>query len=733
MKKYNSSFDRKNEFVLRVAEAKQRDVGKGRVRIDKKIIEELELNDNPIIEIEGRAKTAAIALPSYPEDEGLNIIRMDGILRKNANVSLGEKVIIRKANYRDAELIKLAPETHIINVDESLISFVKNKLIGRPLVENNIIQIPGLDYNITFQVIFTKPSNVIVVTENTSLVILDKPVSSIYRVKVSYEDIGGLKDVIDKIREMIELPLRFPQLFKKVGIEPPKGILLYGPPGTGKTLLARAVANETAAYFISVNGPEIMNKYYGESEARLREIFEEASQHAPAIIFIDEIDAIAPRREEVHGEVEKRVVAQLLTLMDGLEQRGNVIVIGATNMPNLIDPALRRPGRFDREIELPVPDKNGRLEILQIHTRNVPLAKDVDLNYLAEITYGFVGADLAALVREAAMKAIRRFLPEIDFNKPLPPNILENIEVKMEDFLTALKEITPSALREIYFEKPTVKLEDIGGLEEIKRELIESIILPIKNRDIYQRFGIDPVKGVLLVGPPGTGKTMLVKAIANESNVNFISVNGPEIYSKWVGESEKAIREIFRKAKLSSPSIIFFDEIESIASLRTGYAGSEVYNTVISQFLTELDGFKTTHNVFVIGATNRPDLLDPAIIRPGRFDKIILVLPPNENERKEIFKVYLRRMPISNDVNIDELVKLTKMYTGSDIKNLCREAALLAIRENINAKEVKMKHFLEALNKVKPSIDETTLNFYLNWFNRTKINFVTKPSPLTFI
>jgi transitional endoplasmic reticulum ATPase len=732
MHKSNSSFKEKKEFVLRVAEAKQKDVGKGRVRIDSEILLKLGNPKSLIVEIEGRSKTVAIALPAYPEDDGLKMIRMDGLLRKNANVSLGEKVIIRPVSCKYAEIIKLAPQDHIISIDSSSLNYIKNKLLDKPVLENDLIQVPGLEYNLIFKVIYTKPSGPVLITSDTSLIILEKPVSEIARVKVTYEDIGGLKKVIDKVREMIELPLKYPQLFKKLGIDPPKGILLYGPPGTGKTLLAKAVANETAAYFISVNGPEIMNKYYGESEARLREIFEEARQHAPSIIFIDEIDAIAPRREEVHGEVEKRVVAQLLALMDGLEPRENVIVIGATNVPNLLDPALRRPGRFDREIEFPVPDEEGRYEILQIHTRNMPLDSNVDLRKLAELTHGFVGADLAALTKEAAMKAIRRYLPNLDLSKPFPLELLDNIKVTYEDFLSALKEITPSAMREVYFEKPNVKLEDIGGLDEVKRELEEAIILPIKRKDIYERMGIEPVKGVLLVGPPGTGKTMLAKAIANESGVNFISVNGPEIFSKWVGESEKAIREIFRKARLSSPAIIFFDEIEAIASVR-GISSSEVYNSVLSQFLTEFDGFKSNENVFVLGATNRPDLLDPALLRSGRFDKIILILPPNEIERQAIFRIYLKKMPIDQDVDIFELARITNWYTGADIKNVCREAALIALRENINANKVYRKHFLEAIKKLSPSANEAMVNYFISWYNRAKQMLQTKPSPITFL
>ncbi len=729
MKSSSNSKDKK-ELVLRVAEAKQRDVGKGRVRISSSLLEKLDLKEIPVVEIEGRSKTTAIALPALAEDEGLQIIRMDGLLRKNANVSLGEKVIVRVAEYNYAELVKLAPQDHTINIDQSSLIYIKNKLLNKPLLAGDLIQVPGLEYNLVFKVLNTKPSGIVLVDSNTTIMVLEKPFSEVARYRISYEDIGGLKNIIEKVRELIELPLKYPDLFKRLGIDPPKGILLYGPPGTGKTLLAKAVANESAAYFISVNGPEIMNKYYGESEARLREIFEEARENAPSIIFIDEIDAIAPRREEVHGEVEKRVVAQLLALMDGLEPRDNVIVIGATNVPNMLDPALRRPGRFDREIEFPVPDKNGRLDILQIHTRNMPLAQDVNLEYLAEITHGFVGADLAALTREAAMIAIKRYLPDLTSTKKLSPTLLEQIEVKMEDFLKALKGITPSALREVYFEKPNVKLDDIGGLEEVKRELYDSLILPVKDSRLYAEFGIEPIRGILLVGPPGVGKTMLAKAIASESGLNFIYVNSPSIYSKWVGESERAIREIFRKAKNASPSLIFFDEIEAVASIKGGYT-SEVYNLVLSQLLTELDGFTSKDYVFVLAATNRPDLLDPAILRNGRFDKIILILPPNESERVEIFKIYTKRMKISDDVDINQLAKITTWYTGADIKSLCREAALLAIREKEN--KVFMKHFLEAVKKVRPSINEALINFYLDWYNKSKQLFQSKPSALTFL
>ncbi|MEM2497514.1 MAG: CDC48 family AAA ATPase, partial [Candidatus Nezhaarchaeales archaeon] len=559
-------------------------------------------------------------------------------------------------------------------------------------------------------------------TEETNVIILEKPFEEVKVSRVTYEDIGGLKGAIQKIREMVELPLKHPEIFKRLGIEPPKGVLLYGPPGCGKTLLARAVANETDAYFISINGPEIMSKFYGESEQRLREVFEEAKKHSSAIIFIDEIDAIAPKREEVTGEVEKRVVAQLLALMDGLEARGNVIVIGATNRVNALDPALRRPGRFDREIEIGVPDKQGRYEILLIHTRNMPLAKDVDLKKLAEITHGYVGADLAALSREAAMKALRRYLPQIDLQQErIPLEVLEKLEVNMQDFMEAFREITPTAMREVYVEVPTVKWDDVGGLETVKQELREAVEWPLKYPDSFKRLGIEPPKGVLLYGPPGCGKTLLARAIATESEANFISVKGPEVYSKWVGESERAIREIFRKARTASPCIVYFDEIDSLAPIRGyGYGDSMVTERVITQLLTELDGLERLENVVVIGATNRPDILDPALLRPGRIDRLLYVPPPDYDARVQIFKIHTRRMPLAPDVSIEELAKMTENYAGSDIEALCREAAMLALRQNLGAERVERSHFLNAMKKVKPTVNEAMLNYYKVWGEQAK-------------
>jgi transitional endoplasmic reticulum ATPase len=571
------------------------------------------------------------------------------------------------------------------------------------------------------------PASAVIITADTQIVIGEKPAAAVREVpRITYEDIGGLQEEIRKIREMVELPLKYPELFERLGVEAPKGVLLYGPPGTGKTLLAKAVANETNAAFFSISGPEIMSKFYGESEERLREIFRQAEENAPSIIFIDEIDAIAPKREEVTGEVEKRVVSQLLALMDGLKPRGRVVVIGATNRPNAIDPALRRPGRFDREIEIGVPNKQGRLEILQIHTRGMPLAEDVDLEKIASVTHGFVGADLEALCKEAAMRALRRILPQIDFEKEtIPAEILNKITVTMNDFMEALRDVEPSAMREVLVEVPTVKWEDIGGLADVKLELQEAVEWPLKYPEVFEHLDAKPPKGILLYGPPGTGKTLLAKAVANESEANFISVKGPELLSKWVGESERAVREIFRKAKQAAPSIIFFDEIDSIAPVRGGgYGDSHVTERVISQLLTEMDGLEELRGVVVIAATNRPDIIDPALLRPGRFDKLLYVPPPEIKARKEILKIHLKNKPLAEDVDIEELSKGTEGYTGADLAAVCNTAVMLAIREHImenknpdeakkNVKSIKVcrRHFEEALKKVKP-ISQRELEMY---------------------
>jgi transitional endoplasmic reticulum ATPase len=546
--------------------------------------------------------------------------------------------------------------------------------------------------------------------------------------RTTYEDIGGLHEEIQRVREMVELPLRHPELFQRLGIEPPKGVLLHGPPGCGKTLLARAVANESEANFFSINGPEIMSKFYGESEARLREIFQQAQQNAPSIIFIDELDAIAPKREEVTGEVERRVVAQLLALMDGLSGRGNVIVIGATNRPGALDPALRRPGRFDREIEIGVPDKQGRYEILQIHTRGMPLAEDVDLKKLSEMTHGYTGADLSALSRETAMKALRRYLPQINLEEErIPPSVLEKMDVRMQDFMEAYKEVTPTAMREVYIEVPTVHWDDIGGLEDVKQELKEAVEWPIKNPEMFTRLGIRPPKGILLYGPPGCGKTLLARAVATESEANYITIKGPEVFSKWVGESEKAIREVFRKARMAAPSVIFFDEMDSLVPRRgLGFADSGVSERVISQLLTEMDGIVSLEDIVVIAATNRPDMVDPAILRPGRFDRLIYVREPDEKSRMQIFKIYTKNVPLAKDVNLQQLVTMAKNYSGADIEALCREAAMHALRSDVNAKEVTMLNFQEALKSTMPSVTPDMEKWYKSFMQL--VRQVQKPA-----
>jgi transitional endoplasmic reticulum ATPase len=717
-----SDGEKPQEIELKVLEVRQHEAGRGRVRIDEDAMEALGISAGDVVEIEGKRKTVAVAWPGYAEDKGKGVIRMDGWTRKNAGVSIGDKVKVRRAEVKPATFVRLAPVSMTLAVDENFIAYVKKRLLDRPIIEGDVIQIPVLGQVIHFTVTNIKPKGVVVVTDKTQLKILERPVDTGKIPRVTYDDIGDLEEAKQKIREMVELPLRHPELFKRLGIDPPKGILLYGPPGTGKTLLAKAVANETDAYFIAINGPEIMSKFYGESEQRLREIFEEAKEHAPAIIFIDEIDAIAPKREEVTGEVEKRVVAQLLALMDGLEARGDVIVIGATNRPNAVDPALRRPGRFDREIEIGIPDKRGRLEILKVHTRSMPLAKDVDLEKLAEITHGYVGADIAALCREAAMKALRRVLPKIDLEREeIPVEVLETIEVTMEDFMNAYREITPSALREIEVEVPTVRWTDIGGLEEVKQQLREAVEWPLKYPDSFRRLGIDPPKGILLYGPPGTGKTLLAKAVATESEANFVSIKGPEVFSKWVGESERAVRELFRKARQVAPSIIFIDEIDALAPMR-GLVSTDsgVTERVVSQLLTEIDGLERLEGVVVIAATNRPDIIDPALLRPGRFDRLIYVPPPDEKARLEILKVHTRRMPLAEDVDLLEIAKKTEGYTGADIEVLVREAGLLALRENINIDNVYARHFEEALKKVKPSLTQDIIKFYEAWNERAR-------------
>ncbi len=707
------------EIRVRVAEAKQRDAGRGKARIDDGTMRVLSIVAGDIIAINGKRKTAAVAWPAYQEDQNKNIIRIDGLLRKNAGVAINEYVIIAKADVNEAKTVTLAPVDMRLNVDKDFKNFVKSRLLEFPLVEGDSIFVVILGSAIPFTVVRSRPHGIVKISQATTLNVLGEPTVSAKGIpRVTYEDIGGLHEEIRRTREMIELPLRHPELFQRLGIEPPKGVLLYGPPGCGKTLLAKAVANESEANFFSINGPEIMSKFYGESEKRLREIFEKAQKNAPSIIFVDELDAIAPKREEVTGEVERRVVAQLLSLMDGLEARGNIIVIGATNRVNAIDPALRRPGRFDREIELGVPDKQGRLEILQIHTRGMPLAQDIQLQELSNITHGYTGADVSALCREAAMKALRRYLPEINLeDQHIPPEILEKMEVTADDFLMAFREITPTAMREVYIEIPSVQWTAVGGLDEVKQNLIESVEWPIKYPNRFKQVGIEPPKGVLLYGAPGCGKTLLAKAVATEGEMNFISIKGPEIFSKWVGESEKAIREIFRKGRMAAPSVIFIDEVDSIIPRRgAGYSDSGVTSRVISQLLTEMDGLESLQNVMVIAATNRPDILDPAMLRPGRFDRLIYVPAPDEDSRLEILKIYTREMPLADDVDLINLARETKGYSGADIASLCREAGMHVLR-NSTSFQVTMDAFRRALDTVGPSITLEMENWYRNVSN----------------
>jgi transitional endoplasmic reticulum ATPase len=714
---------------LRVGDARQRDVGRGIARIDQRTMQKLGISAGDVIEICGKRTTSAIAWPAYSEDQNRDILRIDGFSRKNAGVAINEYVLVKPAKVKNALTLTLAPVDMRLNVDEDFTNFVKNRLMERTLVEGDTTLVMMLGHSIPFTVTKTRPHGIIKITAETKLTILNEPAPEGKGLpRTTYEDVGGLHEEIQRVREMVELPLRHPELFQRLGIDPPKGVLLHGPPGCGKTLLARAVANESEANFFSINGPEIMSKFYGESEARLREIFQQAQQNAPSIIFIDELDAIAPKREEVTGEVERRVVAQLLALMDGLSGRGNVIVIGATNRPGALDPALRRPGRFDREIEIGVSDKKGRYEIIQIHTRGMPLAEDVDLKKLSEMTHGYTGADLSALGRETAMKALRRYLPQINLEEErVPPSVLEKMQVTMDDFANAYKEITPTAMREVYIEVPTIHWDDIGGLEEVKQELKEAVEWPLKNPEIFTRLGIKPPKGILIYGPPGCGKTLLARAVATESEANFITIKGPEVFSKWVGESEKAIREVFRKARMAAPAVIFFDEIDSLSPRRgLGFSDSGVTERVISQLLTEMDGLITLEDIVVIAATNRPDMVDPAVLRPGRFDRLIYTPEPDEKSRLQIFKIYTKGMPMAKDVNLVQLAAVTKNYTGADIEALCRETAMHALRKDVNATEVAMKNFDEALKRTGPSVSSDMEKWYKGFMQQ--VRQVQKPS-----
>lgn len=708
-------------ITLKVKEALPKDVGRAIARIDPEDMKKLGAEVGEIVEISGKRKTPAKVMPCYAEERGKGVIQIDGITRENCKIGLDEKVEVRKTEFKPANKVTLSPLTmsSLLQRDKDT-RYIGSLIEGLAVTASDRVRATlfGSGY-CDFKVLDTIPDGVVLVGPTTLIRMESKGGGEPHGVKISYEDIGGLTTQIQRIREMIELPLKYPEVFGRLGISAPKGVFLYGPPGCGKTLIARAVANETEAYFTHISGPEIMGKFYGESEARLRSVFEDAQKHAPSIIFIDEIDSIAPKREEIGGEkqVERRVVAQLLSLMDGLESRGQVIVIAATNIPNVIDPALRRPGRFDREISIPIPDRNGRLEILHIHTRGMPLAEDarphtkdfgggVNLEKLADITHGFVGADLEALAREAAMSALRKILPEIDFEMAdIPYETLLKLEVTMDNFLEAMKEVEPSAIREFFVEVPDVKWDDVGGLDDIKEELKEAVEWPLKYSDIFKKANTNPPKGILLYGAPGTGKTLLAKAAANESGVNFISVKGPSLISKYVGESERGIREVFKKAKQASPTILFFDEIDSLVPQRgSSSTDAHVTERVISQFLTEMDGIEELKGVVVLAATNRLDLIDPALLRSGRFD-ILLELPvPDEKTREEIFRIHTKNKPLAEDIDLKKLAKETEGKVGSDIEFICRKASMLAIREFIEHQQdlkILRKHFQDAIKLIQ--------------------------------
>lgn len=710
-----------DQIVLRVAEAYHRDAGKSIARISLDVINRLGLKNGEVVEIQGRNKVCALAWPGNPGDAP-DIIRIDGNLRSNLGVGIDDRVFVRRTEVKPARRVLLAP-TRSIRLTGGP-QYLLRILEGRPVTKGEQIRIEMITNYLVMVVVSTTPPGPVVITRDTVINITSEQIEGFQFRDVTYEDIGGLSREIRAIREMVELPLRHPEVFQKLGITPPKGVLLHGPPGTGKTLIARAVASETDATFTAISGPEIMSRYYGESEQRLRQIFEDAQKSAPSIIFIDEIDSIAPKREEVLGDLERRVVAQLLSLMDGLTSRGEVIVIAATNRPNALDPALRRGGRFDREVEIGIPNKNGRLEILYVHTRGMPLDDSLDLSEIAEMTHGFVGADLASLCKEAAMHTISRILPDLDVEEEIPPEILDQLKVSREDFLAAMKKIEPSAMREVFVEIPEVHWSDIGGLEEAKQALREAVEWPIMYPEAFEAVGIRPPRGVLLYGPPGTGKTMIARAVATESKLNFISIKGPELMSKWVGESERAVREVFRKAKQAAPALIFFDEIDSIVPARDSGRDSHVTERVVSQLLTEIDGLVELKDVVVLAATNRPDLIDPSLLRPGRFDRMIYIPMPDLAARKKIFEIYMRRMPVAGDVNIDELAAKTEGYTGADIEMICREAGMLALREKIQPGmkreslllsqiQVRRDHFERAYQNIKPHMPPETLEEYL--------------------
>jgi transitional endoplasmic reticulum ATPase len=729
----------RKELKLKVLEARKRDVGRSIIRLDSETMNELEISTGDIVEIigEGDKSSAAIAWPSYPQDQGLGIVRIDSRLRRNVGVGIDDIVITKKAEAKVAKSIVLTPHNVKIKTNVRFESFVKRKLLSYPVTKGDLIYISiGISREIAFKVTQLKSNGICIIKQSTLLHISEgmqeeTPSGIAY---ITYEDVGGLDREIQRVREMVELPLKHPELFKRLGIDPPKGVLLRGPPGCGKTLLAKAVANESDSHFISINGPEIMSKFYGESEKKLRSLFKEAEEKAPTVIFIDEIDAIAPKRENVTGEVERRVVAQMLASMDGLQSRGRVVVIGATNRPNSLDPALRRPGRFDREIEIKVPDEKGRLEIMQIHTRNMPIEEqDEVLKIYSKGTHGYVGADIAALCRESAMSALRRYLPDMDLEvDEIPVEDLDKIIIKKSDFEIAKKEIIPSGIREVFVEVPDVHWNDVGGLESVKQALKEAVEWPLKAPEAFKKMGVTPRRGVLLYGPPGCGKTMLAKAIATESEANFISVKGPEVLSKWVGESEKAIREIFRKAKTASPCIIFIDEIDSIASSRAGSADNDsgVTRRVLSQLLVELDGLEGTSDIVFVAATNIPQTLDLALTRPGRLDRFCYVPAPNDEDKKKIYDIFLSKMYISKNIDENQLLRMAENFSGADIESHCREAAFIAMGEEgvLKARKIKMHHFEDAKGKIHPTCTKDVTEYFDNY--ESKIHQKRKKSQI---
>ena len=711
---------------MRIGEAKQRDVGKKRARIGPDAMDFLKVTPGDVIEISGSKSSCAVVWPSDEDEKHPDVIRIDGQTRKNAGASLNDIVKIKKISSKVAKTVVLMPVNDTVTIDKEFTDFVKNRLKGLPLAQSDEISVMILGNSMEFKINKISPKSIVKIDRSTSLTILTETTGD-KKPRLTYEEVGGLGTKIKAMREIVELPLQHPELFTRLGVEPHSGILLYGPPGCGKTLIAKVLANESEANMYLINGPEIMNKYYGETEARLRDIFKEAKDNSPSIIFIDEIDAIAPKREDVYGDVEKRVVAQLLALMDGLTERGNVIVLGATNRPDSVDPALRRPGRFDREVEISVPNDDGRLEILQIHTRGMPLAKGIDLKELASELHGYTGADIKSLCRETAMKAIRRYLPEIDLeSERIPSEVLQTMEIKLIDFYDAMHEVVPTAMRAFYVERPKVWWQDVGGLDEIKKTLNDNLILAMHDPAKFNKMGIKPPKGALIYGPPGCGKTLLARALATESGANMILVKGPEILSKWVGESEKAIREIFRKAKASSPCVVIFDELDSLARYKSNEEGAG--ETILSQLLTEMEE-GVSSRVVVIGITNRPDLLDNSLLRAGRLDLVLFVNPPDEKGRLEIIKILTTKMPLDSDVKLQEIAVSTQNYTGADLASLCREAAVSAMQNNSH--KISSSDFAAGLKKVRPSITKDVDQ----WYNNVKesiSNVVPKAIDKTF-